>query len=516
MSTPTLSLPIVTATTAALQRTGRARRFVVLAVLMLPVLLISVDNTILSFALPDISRALEPDARTLLWMVDAYPLVLAGLLVSMGSLGDRIGRRRVLLIGATGFAAFSVVAAFSPSAGMLVAARVGMGVFGAMLMPATLSIIRNVFADRTERRVALAVWSTTFAAGNALGPLVGGVLLAHFAWGSVFLVAVPILVLLLVAAPMFVPESRDPAPGPIDVPSMLLSLATLGPIAWAIKAVVDPSERGAALAALAVGVVCGTAFVRRQLRSRTPMLDLRLFRSVPFTGSIVLNMAGMFSLTGFLFFMAQHLQLVAGLDPFAAGLVLLPGSILCIVAGLAVVPVVARVAPRWVVSGALLFSVAANGMIAILGHHASIPALAVSFVLLGIGVGASETVTNDLIVATAPADKAGAASAMSETAYEIGAVLGTAVLGTILTSMYRAGVVVPSSGLSTTAHDGAAQTLGGAVEAAQTLGGSAGAALLESARAAFDSGVTITAGVSTILMLVASVWGWFMLRRARD
>lgn len=509
MSLPTLSLPV-----AAPAATGRARRFVALAVLMLPVLLISTDNTILSFALPAISKALRPDARTLLWMVDAYPLILAGLLVVMGSIGDRIGRRRILLIGAIGFAGFSAVAAFSTDAWMLVLARVGMGVFGAMLMPATLSIIRNVFTDRGERRAALAVWSTMFAAGNALGPLIGGVLLAHFAWGSVFLVAVPILVLLLIAAPFCIPESRDPAPGPVDVASMALSLGALTPTAWAIKTIMDPALRGAAFAALVVGVVCGVLFVRRQLRSRTPMLDLRLLRSVPFTGSIVVNMAGMFSLTGFLFFTSQHLQLVSGLGPFDAGLVLIPGSVLCIVAGLGIVPVVARVAPRWVVSIALLFSAAANIVVAALGHHISVAALACAFVLLGVGIGASETVTNDLVIATAPPEKSGAASAMSETAYEIGAVLGTAVLGSILNTMYSLHVAVPA-GLTGAARSAAAQTLGGAVDAAQQLGGSVGTELVASARIAFDSGVTITASVAAGLMLVCSLWSWFTLRHAR-
>ncbi|PZE74307.1 MFS transporter [Curtobacterium sp. MCBD17_019] len=492
----------------------RTRRFAALAVLMLPVLLIAVDNTVLSFALPAISADLHPAATTLLWVVDAYPLVLAGLLVVMGSLGDRWGRRRLLFVGATGFAAFSVAAAFATDAWMLVAARVAMGVFGAMLMPSTLSLIRNVFEDRAERRLALAVWSCTFSAGGALGPLVGGVLLAHFAWGSVFLLAVPILVLLLLTAPFLVPESRDPAPGPVDFVSMALSLAALAPTAWAIKSLADPDTRGAALAALAVGVVCGVAFVRRQLTARVPMLDVRLFRSVPFTGSIVTNMTAMFSLTGFLYFISQHLQLVAGLDPFTAGLVLLPGTVLSVVAGLVVVPVVARIAPRWVVAVSLLSSAAAYALVAALGHGADIRALALAYVLLGVGIGASETVTNDLIVSTVPAAKSGAASALSETAYEIGAVLGTAVLGTVLAAAYRAHVVVPA-GLSSTEHVAAGQTLGGAVAAARSLGGHAGAELLASARAAFDSGVTTTAGVAAVLMVAAAVGAWFTLRRVR-
>ena len=189
------------------------RGWAALAVLMLPVLLVSVDNTVLSFALPAISLDLAPTSIQQLWIIDAYPLVLASLLVTMGSLGDRFGRRRMLLIGATGFAAVSVLAAFAPTAALLIAARAGMGVFGAMLMPSTLSLLRGIFTDRDQRRLAIAVWAAGFSAGSALGPIVGGLLLEHFAWGSVFLLSVPVLVPLLVLAPLLVPESRDPNPG---------------------------------------------------------------------------------------------------------------------------------------------------------------------------------------------------------------------------------------------------------------------------------------------------------------
>src|SRR6478736_1343282 len=211
--------------------------WVALAVLMLPVLLVSVDNTVLSFALPAISLDLAPTSIQQLWIIDAYPLVLASLLVTMGSLGDRFGRRRMLLIGATGFAAVSALAAFAPTAALLIAARAGMGVFGAMLMPSTLSLLRGIFTDRDQRRLAIAVWAAGFSAGSALGPIVSGLLLEHFAWGSVFLMAVPVLVPLLVLAPLLVPESRDPNPGRIDPISILLSLGTMVPIVYGIKEV---------------------------------------------------------------------------------------------------------------------------------------------------------------------------------------------------------------------------------------------------------------------------------------
>ncbi|MFP5251622.1 MAG: MFS transporter, partial [Actinomycetes bacterium] len=219
---------------AAAPRAG-AREWVALAVLMLPVLLVSIDNTVLAFALPQISLALEPDAAQQLWMVDAYALVLAGLLVAMGSLGDRFGRRRMLLIGATGFAVVSVLAGFAPTASALIAARAALGLFGAMLMPSTLSLLRSTFPHRDQRRLAIAVWAAGFSAGSALGPIVGGALLEHFAWGSVFLIAVPVLIPLLIGAPLLVPESRDPNPGRIDAISILLSMAAMITVVYAIK-----------------------------------------------------------------------------------------------------------------------------------------------------------------------------------------------------------------------------------------------------------------------------------------
>ena len=241
---------------------------------MLPVLLVSVDNTVLSFALPQIALDLEPTGVQQLWIIDAYPLVLASLLVTMGTLGDRFGRRRMLLIGATGFATVSALAAFAPTAALLIAARALMGVFGAMLMPSTLSLLRSIFTDRDQRRLAIAIWASMFSAGSALGPIVGGFLLAHFAWGSVFLMAVPVLVPLLVLAPLLVPESRDPNPGRIDPISILMSLGTMVPIVYAIKelAVHGFDATIAVLFAVGVGVrhpVRPSSAARRRRRCST-------------------------------------------------------------------------------------------------------------------------------------------------------------------------------------------------------------------------------------------------------
>lgn len=481
---------------------------------MLPVLLVSIDNTVLSFALPQISVALAPTGTQLLWIIDVYPLVLAALLVPMGSLADRIGRRRLLLTGATGFAAVSAVAAYAPSAEALIAARIGLGIFGAMLMPATLSLLRNIFTDREERRLAIAIWAAGFAAGAALGPIVGGFLLEHYWWGSVFLLAVPVLVILLLAAPAFVPESRDPEPGPIDGISIALSIMTMAPVVLAIKSFAQDGLTWVALGALLIGLASGTGFVRRQLRRTRPMLDVRLFRIPAFSGSVMINLLSILAYTGFLFFASQDLQLVMGLSPMTAGTALLPGLVVMVVAGLAVVPLVKHVRPAYVVAGALLLSAIAYSIVALTGESGHLWPLIIAFVLLSAGIGGAETISNELVVSTAPARQAGAASAISETAYEVGAVLGTALLGGILTASYSSHLAIPS-GVGHADAVASRATLGGATEVAGSLPTGQADALLSSAHAAFGSGVVITSGLAAVAMVIAAVLALVTLRRAQ-
>lgn len=495
------------------QRVGW-RGWAALIVLMLPVLLVSVDNTVLSFALPAIALDLEPTSAQQLWIIDAYPLVLAGLLVTMGTLGDRFGRRRMLLIGATGFAAVSALAAFAPNAELLIAARALMGIFGAMLMPSTLSLLRSIFTDRDQRRFAIAVWASMFSAGSALGPIVGGILLEHFGWGSVFLMAVPVLVPLVVLAPILVPESRDPKPGRIDTASIALSMAALIPIVYAIKELAVHGPLSSAPVWFVVGVGFGWLFVRRQLRIASPMLDMRLFRNPTFSGALLVNLLSVVGLVGFLFFVAQHLQLVVGLSPMVAGFALVPGLAAMIVSGLVVVPVAKRLPARVVVPVALAFSVLGYLAVAIATGPDSLWLLVFAFVSLGIGIGAAETVSNELILASAPPAKAGAASAVSETAYELGAVLGTAVLGGILTALYRANLVLPA-GVPADAARAAEETLAGAVHAADGLGGALGQSLRDAAAQAFDTGVGVTALIGAGLVVAAAVIAAGTLDRRR-
>lgn len=488
-------------------------RWVALAVLMLPVLLVAIDNTVLAFAVPMISEALRPTGVELLWIVDVYPLVLAGLLVPMGSLGDRFGRRRMLLIGATGFAVISAIAAFVPTAGALIAARAAMGFFGAMLMPATLSLIRNIFIDAQERRIAIAIWAAGFSGGAALGPIVGGFLLEHFWWGSVFLLAIPLLLPLLVAGLKLLPESKDPNPGPIDPLSIVLVLAAMTSLVWSIKSVAVHGFTTTVTATVLLAIVAGTWFVRRQLNRATPMLDVRLFANPVFSGSVAANLLSVFSLVGFLFFVSQHLQLVSGKTPVEAGLVLLPGLAVTVIAGLLVVKVVRRVRPGTVVVAGLLLNAVGYSLVMVSGETGSDLGLLIAFALLGAGVGAAETISNDLILSSVPAEKAGAASAISETAYEVGSVLGTAVLGGLLTAIYRGGVALPTS-LTAEQAATAGETLGGATDVARSLPAEAAAELLESARAAFDSGVVVTSAIGVALMIGAAVLAGVTLRRA--
>lgn len=490
-----------------------ARGWAALVVLMLPVLLVSVDNTVLSFALPEISIALAPTGAEQLWIIDVYPLVLAGLLVTMGTLGDRFGRRRMLLIGATGFAAVSALAAFAPTAGLLIAARALLGFFGAMLMPSTLSLLRSIFTNRDQRRLAIAVWASAFSAGSALGPIVGGFLLEHFDWGSVFLIAVPVLIPLLIAAPLLVPESRDPHPGRIDIVSIVLSMAAMIPVVYAIKslAVDGPSLTAGAWALL--GIAMGYLFVRRQLAAEVPMLDMQLFRRGSFSGAILVNLLSVVALVGFLYFVSQHLQLVLGLSPMTAGAALVPGMAAMIVAGLSVVPISRRVPPHVLVPAGLAFSVAGYLLVAFTTADHGVAPLIIAFVVLGIGIGAAETISNELILSSAPAEKAGAASAVSETAYELGAVLGTAVLGGLITAFYRGALVIPS-GIPAEAAHAATETLAGAYTAAKDLPAQLGDALWDAAAAAFGSGVLVTSLIGAGLVIVAGVIAAVTLRKA--
>jgi len=501
------------------------RDWTALALLMFPVLLVAVDNTALTFALPAIARSLAVSGVELLWIVDAYPLVLAGLLVAMGSLGDRIGRRRLLFVGSLGFAVVSAATAFAPSAGWLIAGRAGLGFFGAMLMPSTLSLIRNIFPEPNRRRLAVAIWAAGFSGGAALGPIFGGWLVEHFWWGAVLLVAVPIILPLLLLGPALIPESRDPKPGRVDVPSIVLSLLVMVPVVYGIKALATHGPAPEAFASIGAGLLMGYVFIRRQRAlarvDRTgpgaaPMLDVSLFGNRVFSTAITANVLALFSFNGFILFLAQHLQLLEGQSPSAAGVAMVPALIATVVAGLLVVPLVRRVRPGFVVAGGLLLSAAGYFVVAFGDHSRGPSLLLAALVVLCLGVGAAETISNDLILGAAPADKSGAAAAISETGYEVGSLLGTAILGSILTASYQGNLRLPAGVAElapATATSQAGETLAGAVELARLLPAPLAEAVTTAARTAFDSGVHVTASIALVLMSGACVLAAVVLRK---
>ena len=490
-------------------RAGR-REWAGLAVLMIPVLLISIDNTVLGFAIPAISTGLHPTGTQLLWIVDIYALMLAGLLVAMGSVGDRVGRRKLLVIGAVGFGLASLLAAFSTSADMLIVSRALLGLFGATLMPSTLSLIRNIFLNDKDRRVAIATWAAMFSGGAALGPIVGGILLEHFHWSSVFFINLPLIAIFIPAAILLLPESRDPNPGRIDPLSIGLSMLMLAPLVFAIKHVMADGLDMLFWASLAVTVLAGTGFVVRQLASSNPMLDVRLFANKVFTSAVLSNLLSVMGLAGFLYFGTQLLQLVLGLSPVEAALVLVPGLITSIAAGYAAVPIIARLQPRVVVPCALVLNAIGLGIVAFTPEH-SVAGMLISFLILGVGLGTAEVITNDLILAAVPANKAGAASAISETAYEFGSVMGTAVLGGLTTMVYSTQL---QSTLGTKASGAEFETLGSALEQAGAQGGRLGEQIAEAAVSSFDLGVQWAAGGAVVLVLIAAVLTSFGLKGA--
>lgn len=485
---------------------GAGRRWAGLGVLVLALLLISVDATVLDIAVPAISAHLAPSTTQLLWIIDVYSFVLAGLLVSMGALGDRIGRRRLLLLGAAGFGLASVLAAWSVSPAMLIAARVLQGVAGATLMPATLGLIRAMFTDPRQRTTAIAAWSAAAGGGAALGPLLGGWLLQHFWWGSVFLVNLPVMLALIALGPLLLPESKDPRPGRFDLVSAGLSMLTLGPIVYAVKEIAAHGMAVPPLVVAAAGIAAGVLFVRRQRGLDDPMLDLRLFARPRFRTAVLTSLLAVFALAGVLFFGSQYLQLVQGRSPLDAGLLLLPGMLASMASALVSAWLVRWWRPGRVLAGALAVAALGAALFVWLGAGAGIAPFVMGFLLIGTGVGVALTVSSDLVVGSAPAARAGAAAAVSETAYEAGIALGVAVLGSVVMGIFRHGLDL--SGLSDAQATAARESLGGAVETARSLPEHAAGALLNSANEAFVAGVHVAAIAVALILAAAAVIAW--------
>ncbi|WP_069886222.1 MFS transporter [Streptomyces luteocolor] len=485
-------------------------RWLALAVLALAVLLVAVDATVLGLATPYISEDLKPSGTQLLWIGDVYSFVIAGLLVSMGSLGDRIGRKKLLLTGAVAFGAVSILNAYATSPEMMILARALLGVAGATLMPSTLALIRNIFHDPRERSIAVGVWGAMASAGAAVGPVVGGFLLEHFWWGSVFLINLPVMAVLVLVGIKLLPESKDPAPGPWDLISVVLSLIGMIAVVYAIKEAAAHGLRWDVAASAVVGVGALTWFVRRQLTLPAPLLDMRLFRNRGFSGAVLADLLTVLGLSGLVFFLSQFLQLVQGRRPFEAGLAELPAAAGAVAAGLVAGMVARRFSVRIVVAGGLAAVGLSLAVLTALDQSTGYPLLGASLLVVGVGAGFSFTVTADVILSSVPKEQAGAASAVSETAYELGAALGIALLGSIVTGVYRDFTAPPGTpaDVASASHE----SLGGAVESVAALPAPQADALLSAAQSAFVDGLRLAAGVGAAVLLATAVAAWFLLK----
>ncbi|MFI1990978.1 MFS transporter [Actinoplanes sp. NPDC020271] len=488
----------------AVQRATR-RDWIGLLALVLPCFLVSMDGHVLNLAAPRIVTDLRPSGSQLLWIMDGYVFMVAGSLLAMGAIGDRIGRRRLLLIGVTFFSGGSLVAAFADTPAELIGGRVLMGLSGAALMPSTLALIRGMFADARQRTVALGVWSASFSLGGLLGPVVAGLLLHRFWWGSVFLLAVPVTLLLLVIGPLVLPEFRDPAATRFDVLGAAQSLLALLAIVYAIKRVAEGRGLMTAAVAAVVGIGLAVICIRRQRRAATPMIEPDLFRSPLVRYALLASTLTFFALNGTNLLLAQYLQWVLGLSPLQAGLWTLP-SVVSYLAGTAIGPVlVARFSRLQILAGGLLTSVTGCTVFVavILGPVSNLAVVVTASVIFAFGLAPVYTMSTDLIVANTRPERAGSASAVAETGVELGGALGIALLGSLGVTVYRTVVAGSTDGLAPDAATGARQTLGDALAVAGDLPGTRGDDLIAHARSAFEAAFAVVCGTASLVMLAA-------------
>lgn len=487
------------------------REWAGLAVLALPTMLIGLDMTVLHLAVPRLSADLQPGSSQLLWIVDIYGFLIAGFLLTMGTLGDRIGRRRLLLCGAAAFGIASALAAFSTTPEMLIAARALLGVAGATLMPSTLSLIRNMFLDAQQRTVAISAWMTSLLAGSAIGPLVGGALLAQFWWGSVFLLSVPVMLMLLVVAPVLLPEYRDPAARRLDLASVALSLTAVLAVVYGLKEVATHGLGWLPTLSTVAGLTLGALFIRRQQQLADPMLDLRLFGDRAFSASVTTHLLALFVLTGIQYLIAQHLQLVFGLPPLQAGLWTLPAAGAGLIGAMLAPILVRAIPPARVITAGLVSGAVGFGILTQVQPGSRLTVLVIGFAIGSFAVGLVTALTTDLIIGSAPPERAGAASGISETSAELGIALGIAVLGSIGTALYRNQVAeIAPAGVPPEA----VETLGAAMAAAEQLPGETGVALLNTAREAFNHGLQVNAGLSAVVLTGLAILSATLLQAA--
>ncbi|WP_404956178.1 MFS transporter [Streptomyces sp. 147326] len=488
---------------AATARLAGRREWTAFTVLLLPLLLVSMDVSVLYFAIPAITDQLAPSATQQLWIFDSYAFALSGLLITMGSLGDRIGRRKLLLIGATAFGIASVCAAYATSAEMLIAARVLLGIGGATLMPSTLALVRNLFQDDKQRGKAIAIWSGAMTGGIALGSVLSGVMLNHFWWGSVFLINVPAMLLLLLLVPVLVPEFKDPAPGRFDLLSVPLSTAAVLPVVYGLKEIAAEGFEPLYLGSLAVGLAFAYVFVRRQRTRGDAMISRALFRGRGFGAGIALNTLAAFAVMGSAYFTTQYLQSVLGMGTLEAALWSLAPSVVIGAAAPVSAALAQKVDRGYVIAGGFTLAAAGFALFSLVDTD-SLWLVLTGAGVLSSGVVAVMSLVSDMALATAPAEKAGSAASLLETGTEFGGALGMAVLGSLGTAVYRSDLADSEPAVR--------ETLGGAVAAAHRIGGEAGEQVLTLAREAFVHGMQYAAWGGAALLLGAAVLAAALMR----
>jgi DHA2 family multidrug resistance protein-like MFS transporter len=501
---------VIAATTTP--RAGR-REWVGLGVLALACLLYVMDLTVLHLAVPAISADLQPSGTQLLWIIDVYGFFVAGALITMGTLGDRIGRRRLLLIGAAAFGVGSLMAAFSPSAELLIVSRALLGIAGATLAPSTLSLIFHMFQDAKQRSTAIGIWIASFSAGGAIGPVLGGALLELFWWGSAFLLALPVMALLLVLGPRVLPEYRDPDAGRLDLVSAAMSIAAVLAVIYGLKQTAQDGFGPVPALSIAAGLAVGVAFVRRQRGLADPMVDVGLFRITAFNAALATNFLAIFVAVGYFLFVAQYLQLVVGLSPLQAGLWSLPSAFGFIIGSQLGPRVPHRVRPAVVIGGGLASSAVGLAVLTQVGASAGLAPLIAGSVIISLGLAPVFALTTELIVGSAPPERAGAASGISETGAELGGALGIAILGSVGVAIYRGELAdrLPAE-LPAEAAAAARDTLGSAVAVAGELPGQLGAVVLQTAREAFVEGMRISSGIAAVVAVGLAILALVMLR----
>jgi len=500
-------------TDARASKAGR-REWIGLVVLALAAVVYAMDLTVLHLAVPRISAELKPSTAQLLWIIDIYGFFVAGSLLTMGTLGDRVGRRKMLLIGAAAFSVTSVLAAFSTSPEMLITSRALMGLAGATIGPSTLSLIFNMFREPQQRSVAIGVWISSFSVGSAIGPLLGGVLLEFFWWGSVFLLALPVMALLLVLGPHLLPEYRDPQARRLDLRSAGMSLASVVLVIAGLKQIAQDGPAATPVLAIIAGLVLGTFFVRRQRSLSDPFMDFRLFQIRTFNVALATNVLAVFVVIGYFLFVAQYLQLVLGLSPVQAGMWSLPSALGFMVMSNVAPRIVHRVSPASVLGTCFVLASVGLGTLTQVGALDGLAVIVSASVTISLVLAPVFTLTTELIVGSAPPERAGAASGISETATELGGALGIAILGSIGMAVYRAALEgrLPA-GLPAEAAQVALGTLGGALGVARQLSDPLGVALLSAARNGFVQGFHLAAALSAAIAIVAGVVAVLALHR---